>query len=117
MLVTGTACAGDRADPVASTDATTTTTLAAAPIPAAPGRYSYAVQGRFSSNVLLAQPLVPTATLVVEPLNGSDQRQVLTFGEVVVDTVVRYLQDGVYTVSMKANEAGGGEEYRPPNRT
>jgi len=66
-----------------------------------------------SSNLLPGQQLVPTATLAVDALNSSDQRQVLTFGEVVVEQLVRYANDGVYLVSMKANEAGGGEEYRP----
>lgn len=113
VVLAGAACAGDDPEPAASPGTSTPTTVARAPTPIQPGRYTYAVQGALSSNLLPAQRLVPTATLVVEALTSSDQRQVLTFGEVVVEQVVRYANDGVYLVSMKANEAGGGEEYRP----
>ena len=99
----------------------TSTTATTAPPPkpgqrgsvgAASGRYKYDVSGYTQNGTPpTTAPLKTTATLTVDPNQGTDQHEQTADekGQTVSESVFRYLSDGVYIVDLKA----AGKEFKP----
>lgn len=81
--------------------------------PAAPGRYSYATTGRFSSPLVGEQRRDGETVLTVDAAAGADQRSVRQGPGGVVEQVLRFQPDGAYLVVLKQSSQGYAKEFRP----
>jgi hypothetical protein len=77
----------------------------------APGSYTYKVKGTMTVGAA-PQPVDTTATMKVDPLQGTDQHSSLSGQQGGTETVLRYQGDGVYLVDLKLTGAVS-KEFKP----
>lgn len=82
----------------------------------APGRYTYASSGMFSSLLSGPQPRSGGVVLVVDPPQGHEQRSVRQASDLTTEQVLRFEGDGTYLVSMSQTFLGVRKDFRfePP---
>ena len=87
---------------------------ASAPSPfTAPGRYTYATSGTFSSLLTGSQLRTGESVLTVDPPAGRDQRTVRQGPDSAVEQVLRLQDDGAFLVHLGQATMGLRKDFRP----
>ena len=79
----------------------------------ASGAYTYDVQGDEMTSTGGVHPVAGEGSLVVDPVNGTDQHMVLRDPSSSTETTLRYQSDGVYLVGLKLTTSVFTKEFRP----